>query len=145
MKFINIIVLVLGAFEFMSSYRIYIGDIEDSRIILPTITSSFEGKCVLITMLLMLGMQRLTFVFGGKTMGSYCCLIFTHLVETIFWYALALNNSTINPAGALDAPSLLKALLAGSLEVDDTSKKCLIVLPILVIYFTMSAMHKENY
>ena len=40
---------------------------------------------------LTLGLQRLTFAFGGRGFGSWLALVITHAIESSLWWGLALH------------------------------------------------------
>lgn len=112
MQLCNKVAIILGVFEFVACYEIWVKD-EHSNALLPDdffVLHGKSGRLVWMAYITTLGLQRLTWSFGKyrygdgnypmfSAMAGYLCLVLTHVVEAVLWWQLALSphfNTGIN-------------------------------------------------
>lgn len=93
-SFKTVLVFVLGVFEFITVLDLFTSDntalVEKYRLFPPQFITDHATKTLVAVFALFLAFLRLGWVFSGRTLGSWLCLVLSHLVEMAFIWNLAL-------------------------------------------------------
>lgn len=95
-----------------------------------------NSKILYVTFILMLGLQRLTFATGDRGFWPWVCLVLTHVIESWFWWSLALQTNVI---GTQTIDSFLMDVLTFKIDRPNNNYfLLLIVVPSFVVMFFLA-------
>lgn len=133
-KLLNIVIFIIGVFEFISTAKVLFLDpnvlMLEHKIFPSSFFTDFKTKVLFCTYLMTLGFHRVSWALGNHTFGAWLCLVGTHIVEGVMLWNLAMLP-TFNQKG-LTVAEFIKELVQGKVETAFDSF-VLIFIPILVV------------
>ena len=161
-KFVNGFCTFLGLFEFFAGKKTwwYLNKVsldillplstaskflrngpDSHEILFQPFTATGATKALMVMFTLTLGLQRLTFSTGDGGVFPWLCLVGTHVFESIFWWAVAVDVGVINTTSV---PNLLIRLLTNRSPEDIHLFILLFFVPIIALIFLTSGPSSKH-
>ena len=131
------VALFLGFFEFWLVFKsAVLGDyssIRELKLFPASFINDRPAFLLLCTFTMFLGLLRISWAVSGKTIWSWLCVVFTHVIETTFLWNLALcphwNTNRV------ELPELIREVL--NKQHDVPSSVLLFLVPGFVVFFLL--------
>jgi hypothetical protein len=138
MSLATVVALVLGFVEFWLVFKTEVLKNPEDTIAFQVFPSSFVSdrptQILFLAFTLFLGLLRVSWAVSGKTFFSWLCVVFTHVIETVALWSLALSphfNKT-----RLELPQFIEAVV--TMKFDPKPTALLLAVPAFVLIFLLS-------
>ena len=144
LNFPTILALLLGLLEFGVILNMEVfGGMPVSAFYPGNFLDDTSTRALFSATILFLGLLRVSWAVGGRTVGSWACIVSTHACEAALFWSLAMCPHFISNGihGPLEAAFVLKNALGGKFTAEPTI--ILLGVPLLTLFFLFNGPDLE--